>query len=407
MSTYSRPVGFSCCGCEACVAICPQACLEMLEDRDGFLHPFVVDDGCTNCDLCNRVCPVINPPPQPQALENPPVVAAYSNDEAIRTLSSSGGVFSVLAREVINRGGRVYGAAFDSDFALRHVGVDNLQDLQKLRGSKYVQSRIGTTYQDIRAQLRTNRQVLLTGTPCQVAGLYAFLGRGYVNLFTCDLVCHGVPSPKVFSHYLSYLRKKYGAAIESISFRDKRNGWNSFSVTVAFSNGKVYSRHFMQDVFMRGFLRNLYLQPACYECPFVGFPRRGDITLADYWGVGDKHPEFSDDKGTSLVFINTSKGKGFFDEIEDELTIAHSPREYAIAHNPSITSSYSRPAMRALFFRDLQRFPFEFIMYKYGLVPIPTGILRMYLVVKQIPSLLLRGVAFVVDRREAKREHES
>jgi coenzyme F420-reducing hydrogenase beta subunit len=366
----------------------------MVEDAEGFLYPSIARDGCNNCDLCRSVCPVLNPPSHVGVLDDPITIAAYNDDETIRKQSSSGGVFSALAREIINRGGKVYGAGFDSAFALRHMGVDNLQDLHKLRGSKYLQSRMGTAYQDIRAELRVNKEILFVGTPCQIAGLNAFLGRTYDNLLTCDLVCHGVPSPKVFTYYLKYLRRKYRAGIRSISFRDKRIGWNSYSITVAFVNGKVYSQPFTRDVFMRGFLHNLYLRLSCYECPFVGFPRWGDITLADYWGVEGKHPDFGDDKGTSLLFVNTGQGRDFFDEIKDQLTYMPSTGEYAVAHNPSITGSYSVPARRAAFFKDLQRLPFGSIMYKYALVPIPRCILRVGMAVK-------RFVAFVLLRRGA------
>lgn len=361
----------------------------MVEDAEGFRYPAITRDGCNNCDLCRRVCPVLNSPCRVGVLDDPITIAACNDDETIRKQSSSGGVFSALARETINRGGKVYGAGFDNDFTLRHIGVAGLEGLQELRGSKYLQSRTGATYKDVRAQVREGKQILFTGTPCQVAGLYGFLGQAYDNLLTCDLVCHGVPSPKVFAYYLRYLRQKHRAGIRSISFRDKRTGWRSFSITIAFSDGKVYSRPFTRDVFMRGFLQNLYLRPSCYACPFVGFPRWGDITLADYWGVEAKHPAFDDNKGTSLLFVNTKLGRDFYDEIKDQLTTVPSTREYAVAHNPSITGSSSAPARRTAFFRDLRRLPFRFIVYKYALIPIPTDILRVGTALKTFMTFLL------------------
>lgn len=379
MNSFSRPVYFNCSGCGACAAICPQGCIEMKVNEEGFLQTVVSHDDCMRCDLCNRVCPVLIKPIKDEILDNPKIVAANNLDEDIRALSSSGGIFSVLAREVINQGGKVYGAAFDHDFSVIHVGISNLMDLHKLRGSKYIQSRMGTTYQEIRAELRNGMKILFTGTPCQVAGLYSFLDRTYENLFTCDLVCHGVPSPKVFLNYLTYLRKKYRSEIQSISFRDKRTGWGAYSMAVVFKNGKVYTRTHRQDIFMRGFLRNLYLQPACYDCAFTGFPRWGDITLADYWGVKDIHPEFNDNKGTSLLFINTNRGLDLFNQVSNQVKFTYSTMEDAVKHNYSILNSVKAPANRDTFFMDLDKFPFKIIILKYGLLPLPVNILKILL----------------------------
>lgn len=296
-----------CCGCSACEQICPKHCIQMQADEEGFLYPFIKKSECIDCNLCEKVCPVINAgkkrtPVKTLAVKNP--------DEEIRLESSSGGVFSALAIKYLNEGGVVFGAKFNDKWEVVHDYIDKVDDLHLLQGSKYVQSRIGNAYHIAKKFLKEGRQVLFTGTPCQIAALKRFLHKSYSNLMTVDVICHGVPSPKIWQNYLDYLltRKKIKGIsslndISSISFRSKSSGWKRNSFQIIGGNGCVFNEFLDKNLFMRGFLYNLYLRPSCHTCPAKMGKSGSDITLGDYWGVSYHHPELDDDKGVSLVLL--------------------------------------------------------------------------------------------------------
>lgn len=317
-----------CCGCGACVQRCPKSCISMREDNEGFLYPEVNKEMCIDCGLCEKVCPVIN-----QSEERKPmaVYAAKHKDERIRLASSSGGVFTAIAESVIDEGGVVFGARFDKDWSVIHGYTETKEGLAAFRGSKYVQSRIGESYKDAEAFLRTGRKVLFSGTPCQIAGLKRFLRKEYDNLLTVDFICHGVPSPGVWREYLKeetarqcggknsvlpHPKDNLGdVRIENISFRDKRLGWKKFSFALTLSttnrsgakNTVLLSEPLNKNIFLRGFLADLYLRPSCHACPAKKFKSGSDVTIGDFWGVQNVMPEIDDDKGVSVVMVNDLK----------------------------------------------------------------------------------------------------
>ena len=302
-----------CCGCGACDQVCPKNCISMVADSEGFLYPRVDEKVCVNCGLCEKVCPIINR--QSVSSETVAAYAGYTPDDELRQVSSSGGLFSVLARTIMKQGGAVAGAAFDEDFSVRHVLVEKQEDLRRLRGSKYVQSRMEDTYIRVRQLLKQGRPVLFTGVACQVAGLRTFLGKEYDNLYTVDVLCHGVPSPKVWQKYLAEQERRYSAKTVDVSFRHKRMGWKSFSMVLDFDNQKQYQETLNLDPYMRLFLANICLRPSCHSCRFKDFPRPADLTIGDAWGIGKHMPELDDDRGTSVVLVNSPKGRQLWDTV--------------------------------------------------------------------------------------------
>jgi coenzyme F420-reducing hydrogenase beta subunit len=366
----------TCTGCAACVAICPSDSITMQADVEGFQQPEINLPTCTDCDVCRQTCPVNQKAPSIEQNTEaggevfPKVFAAWHLNENIRRESSSGGIFTALAENILTKGGIVAGAAFDNKLEVRHILVDAVTALYRLRGSKYVQSEISPDiYRNIREVLKLDRLVLFSGTPCQVAGLYAFLGKDYQNLFTCDIVCHGVPSPKVFASYKTIMERQYGGKAKRIAFRRKDCGWKRFSVSMSFDNDTEYLRVFNADPFMLGFLRNICLRSSCHSCRFSRLPRVADITLGDFWGVGHYHPEWDDDSGTSLILVNTKKGSKAFDACRDVLVVHEADLNEAIRSNPCICGPVPAGVHRGEFFNDLNQIPFEIIIKKYMSLP--------------------------------------
>lgn len=302
-----------CCGCTACSDVCPKECITMQRDEEGFFYPKVDEQLCIECGKCRSVCPMLH-----SEGGNIPVkiLAEKNKDEKIRSTSSSGGVFYELAASFLKKGGIVYGCALDNDMVARHIRVDNIEELSCLKSSKYVQSDMGQTMKEIRKLLMKGEKILFSGTPCQAAGLRKFLKKEYENLFIVDVLCHGVPSPQLFSDYLELLGEEYGGKPISVNFRNKQRGWKRLYMEVCFDNG---NRHYMfsgYDRYESLFLNNMSLRPSCYACKFTKAERFGDVTLGDFWGIGKKYPKWDDDKGISVVMINTEKGNREYKDIE-------------------------------------------------------------------------------------------
>ena len=355
-----------CMGCHACYNRCPVQAIEMVEDEKGFKYPQVNKEKCINCGLCERVCPILNQ----RKVENTPKAYAVKNkNEEVREKSSSGGMFSLLAEKVLQDGGVVFGVAFDENWQLKHIYVENIEDLQIFRGSKYLQSIVGETYSKLKDFLIEGRKVMYTGTPCQIEGLKSYLGKEYENLFTQDIICHGVPSPKVHERYLKYLRDKYKTKnIKNIIHRTKINGWKNWCVNIKFDNSEYIKAH-EQDPYMQAFLRNTSLRESCYNCQFKKKHRISDITLADFWGIENVTPEMDDDRGTSLVIINSEKGKKIFEQIKDKIIYKQVDFEEAIQYNPSMTTSVKPDPNREKFFENLDKMPFDELVKKYTYTP--------------------------------------
>lgn len=319
--------------------VCPKHCISFEEDTEGFRYPFVDKEKCVNCHLCENVCPVINKSDAKEPIE---LCAAYNKDESIRLKSSSGGIFTILAEEVIKQGGVVFGARFDDKWEVCHSYTETIEGLATFRGSKYVQSRIENSYKNAKEFLSKGRKVLFSGSPCQIAGLHKFLGKQYDNLLTVDFICHGVPSPKVWRRYLEEIQKnacqgvvgkkivsqslKVMPVITGINFRDKRTGWKKFSFTVTFAETTVEGKQnivsrsyiFFQDPYMRAFLSDMILRPSCYQCPAKRGRSESDITVADWWGVKDypNQEKVDDDKGICIVLLNSERGQQYFNQFD-------------------------------------------------------------------------------------------
>ncbi len=355
-----------CMGCHACYNKCPVKAIEMVDDEKGFKYPQVNKEKCINCGLCEKVCPILN---QINIANEPKAYAVKNKNEEVREKSSSGGMFTLLAEKVLQDGGVVFGVAFDETCQLKHTYVENIEDLQIFRGSKYLQSIVGDTYSKVKDFLVEGRKVMYTGTPCQIEGLKSYLGKDYENLLTQDIICHGVPSPKVHKKYLEYLKDKYKTEnIKSIIHRTKINGWKNWCVNIKFDNSEYIESH-NKDPYMQAFLRNTILRESCYNCQFKKKHRISDITLADFWGIENVAPEMDDDKGTSLVIINSEKGKKIFEQIKDKINYKQVDFEEAIRYNSSMTTSVKTDPNREKFFENLDKMPFDELVKKYTYTP--------------------------------------
>lgn len=304
----------ACTGCFACLNACPFQAVQMKADSEGFLFPEIQDKLCTKCGACARACPALHV--RRENAEKPELYAARAED-SIRAVSSSGGVFTVLAREIFRRGGVVCGAAFDENMTVRHVIVENETGLEKLRGSKYVQSRADLIYREVERYLQKDVPLLFTGTPCQVAALYGYLQRDDENLYTADILCHGVPSDQTFHKYLAEILPDKTAT--DARFRDKRFGWTADYIVIQTREGVEYTGSVKQDPYQRAFLRNLILRRSCENCPFSDFPRQGMISIGDFWGISRTDMSQNDKKGTSIVYVNNEKGARFWEAVNHQM----------------------------------------------------------------------------------------
>lgn len=341
-----------CCGCSACVHICPKHSISFQEDKEGFLYPKVDLETCIDCGLCEKVCPIIN---QDSEREPQKVFAAKNNDETIRLKSSSGGVFTLLAEKIIEDGGVVFGARFNENWEVVHDYTDTIEGLEQFRGSKYVQSTVGESFKQAEMFLKAGRKVMFTGTPCHIAGLKKFLRKDYKNLLAVDFVCHGVPSPLVWRMYLKEEINRYGkeiTAVEDINFRDKNTGWKTYSLSIKLADNIIASSVFTDNNYMRAFLSNLSLRPSCYSCPAKSGKSGADITIGDFWGIENVLPELDDDIGMS-VLVNYNEIK--CPSIISELYLHAVSYPEILVSNPCLEKSVNKPVNRDFFFSQLMR----------------------------------------------------
>lgn len=354
-----------CTGCAACVNTCPKGCISMVPDAEGFLYPHVDREYCTECGMCMRICPVLNPI-QCNDVAMPRVYACWNRDESIRSSSSSGGMFTALAEQVIDAGGVVFGVAFDGHMRVKHVAAETHGDLARLRGSKYVQSYVGLSYVKAEAFLRRNKAVMFFGTPCQIAALRASLGQIPDNLITCDLLCHGVPSPDLFAKYIGYLERRFGARVTSVDFRHKRIGWQLPSTVATFDNGRQIILNDIADSFMYGFSRNLSLRPACYRCTYASSRRIGDVTIGDFWGIGESAPFHHHTRnGVSLVLANSEKGIRLLENGGDKFVCQERTLDEARRRGMALVGPRPEPRSREQFFADYAATEFEELARKH------------------------------------------
>lgn len=374
-----------CCGCSACSQRCPKQCIKMKEDKEGFLYPSVDYNVCIKCGICIKVCPFLN-----ETNNNYPIkcLAIKHPSHKIQLESSSGGAFSLIAEYVIKEyNGIVFGAKFDNNWEVKHDYTDNLEGLEPLRMSKYVQSNIGDCFKLVKKFLLNNIYVMFVGTPCQIKGLKLFLNKEYDNLFTVDFVCHGVPSPMIWRNYINHIIISNKATnsnkqniIKSIQFRNKKHGWKNYHFEIMFNHNKkdrktiffplkqdnIINESLKKNVYLRGFIHDMYLRPSCYKCKCKDFSSGSDITLGDFWGVETLYPELYDKDGVSILTINTIKGEHLYHKLNT--TSSEIEYEKIKLYNPSFYKSVDDYKYRTLFFKLYPHIRFKLLVISISII---------------------------------------
>lgn len=342
-----------CCGCTACYAVCTKNCIKMVRNNEGFLYPYIDNDKCIGCNLCEKVCPILNKKNGSFPIRS--VVIRAKNEETVLN-SASGGFTTPLANYVIKNDGLVFGAILDDSNIVKHVKIDNTKNVHLIRGSKYVQSNLNNSYQEIREYLINGKQVLFIGTPCQVYGLKNFLLQDYENLITVDLVCKGVASPKFWGNYLRNKEKTENSKINHINFRKKNRGYHSTDMEIQFENNSIYAEN-KTDYFMRSYINSICMRKSCYQCNFKGLERCSDFTIFDAWHAA-KYTSIKkdDDKGYTNVLIHTQKGEKVLNNISNQIFIYESNMEKAVEYDGiMISNSTEFKEQRNEFYEILDR----------------------------------------------------
>ncbi len=366
-----------CTGCGACMNVCPKSAITMHYDDEGFQIPIINRDACVECGLCQKVCPIINK--QEKKFPSSPLViyAGYIKDEDIRKNSASGGAFPGFANKFYSRkNGMVVAASFDEHLNLRHTISTKKSDLIKFQGSKYLQSEIGFVFKDILNSLKKGVEILFVGTPCQVAGLKSFLRKDYENLLTVDLICHGVPSPRLFKSYLVQVGVSTKNEYKDFFFRS-RNDSAFFLHSLYNKNGSIKVISPDKHSFICAYLKGWVHRESCYRCPFAAIPRQGDCTIADFWGILAGKVPFAGDrsKGVSLIMLNNQKGLSFFEKIKNDFYLEEKSIEEAKIDNHNLYTHDERPDIRDTIYGEMYRTPPKDLMKKYNLrIPVPPSI---------------------------------
>lgn len=362
-----------CCGCNACGDICPQKSITFKTDIEGFMYPEVNMDTCVVCHLCERICPIVNIAElKKNDFEKPVCFAAQCKNLQSLFNSTSGSAFATLAERMYKEGGYVGGAVFNEDYSVSQFISSDKADLEKIRNSKYVQSDSQGFYIAVRDLLKAGEKVLVCGLPCQMAGLRSFLRKDYENLIIVDLICLGINSPKILRGYLDYMEEKHGSKIIYYKAKNKELGWRQLTTKIVFENGDVEYDKKDTNYFTHGFIgTHAYARPSCYECKFKGFPRIADITIGDFWGaekiVGK---EFDHDLGTSVIMVNSEKGKSFFDKANSSFNYKEIDLASVIKGNSPLVQPQSKPSIdRKQFYEDLNSMKFIDFAEKYIHIP--------------------------------------
>lgn len=376
-----------CCGCGACESACPTGCISLKSDKTGFWYPSIAKEQCINCGKCERVCPILN---NKGKNKNQAVYAGKNKNEGIRMSSSSGGTFYEIAKDVIKDGGVVFGCAMNDRLEAEHIAVGDIKELNRLKSSKYVQSRIGDTYIKAKELLKSGTRVLYSGTPCQIQGFKNYLGRDYENLLLADVLCHGVPSPGMFKDYKELLESRYGARAVSVNFRNKQKGWKRLYIEVVFENGERHYTFSGYDEYLSMFLKNISLRPSCYECRFTSTDRPGDISLGDFWGIGKKYPRYDDDKGISLIMVNSAKGERAVKAVGDRIEMTKREMELAAMGQRTLRTPTEKNELSDVFYESYANEGIEKALEK--TVKIPSKPVQLYYAVMRVGLDMLRKI---------------
>ena len=359
-------VSNKCTGCSACVLKCPKQCIRLECSREGFLYPIIGQSECINCGICEKVCPVIS---KSEIYNETKAFAMKNKNTSERINSASGGIFPLIAQFVVKTNGVVFGAAYDQEFGVRHIKVEKEEDIAKLQSAKYTQSIMGNTFIEVQEALSENRWVVFSGTPCQCTGLKLYLKKDYDKLIIVDLICHGVPSPRVWRTYIKWRsnQENDGKLPKRINMRSKCSGWSKYSYSTEFDygNGNISQIPNGQDPFMKAFVGNICLRKSCNQCVAKGVERCSDLTLGDYWGVWSQHPEFDDNKGTSIVFAHSEKAIEIFNQMKTQLECLEVKVEEAFKENPSMIISSQEHIRRNEFLEEITEENFGEIVDKY------------------------------------------
>ena len=352
-----------CCGCSACAQVCPQKCINMVEDNEGFLYPRVDHSVCVDCGLCEKVCPIKKQ--EPERIFKQTAYVVQNKDLSVLRESTSGGAFSALSCWILEQGGAVFGAAYDDDLTVRHQFVEDEQSLYKFRNSKYVQSKIGNSFYQVKDFLQKGRVVLFSGTSCQIDGLLSYLRKPYENLWTVDVVCHACPSPLMFRKYLEWQKINNNEKIENIAFRDKHYGYKYSTMSIFRKGGKNYHEGIDTDPYLRAFFRHLSIRPSCFKCVFKKIHRPTDFTIWDCFDVENFCKDMDNDLGVTKVLCHSSRAQSLILELQKYLKICEIAPEKIIAGEKELVQSVEPCEEREQFFRDLNDLPVEECFNKY------------------------------------------
>lgn len=342
---------FECCGCSSCAQKCPKKAIKMVENEEGFLYPTIDKNKCIDCGLCSRVCPQLKK--IKETINYPKAFAVRNKNSDELSKSSSGGFFSVLANYIIENGGIVYGAAYDSNLNVSHVKASTKEELAFIRSSKYTQSNINNSYKDAETELKNGKYVLFTGTPCQISGLKSYLITEYDKLITAEVLCHGVPSQKLFHKYIEYLDDKYNSKVIEYNFRSKdKKGWGHYG-KVRTADGKTRYINPEFDPYYNNFLGCVTFRESCYTCHYTNYNRTSEFTMADYWGIHDFHPDFFKETGNSLVLINNIKAEKVLENIKKNIEIIETNLDMAASRNRNLIEPSKRPKRRDFVYNSI------------------------------------------------------
>lgn len=374
-----------CCGCSACVNICQRHAIHMEQDEKGYLYPAIAQELCVDCRLCEKVCPLKEG--EKEKVFEKKAYGVKNNNQIERTKSSSGSVFIEVAKYILDKHGVVYGVELTSDFQVKHGRATSLEAVRKFQGSKYVQSDKNESFRLIQQDLKAGKEVLFTGTPCEVAGLKRFLRKEYDNLYTLDLICHGVPSMKLLKSCLKEKENENSSKVKELRFRDKAYGWRNQEIYIKLENGTIYHAPIWVDNFYRLFTNNYILRDSCYTCKFANMERQGDITIGDFWNIKNVNETFEDKLGVSSIIINSKKGEQLFEILKDNFQVIEcslSDITQPNLHNPS-----PRPERYEEFQKDCSQKGLDYCLKKYGSMRISEKIRRKLSPIKKKLKKLL------------------